>query len=197
MPPLIVIVGVGALGSHLLLGIRNIDVRITLVDFDRVELKNTMSQFHVKQGVGLNKVQALQKTMRMLFGASINGAPVRLSSENLDMLLGGARGHPADLVVDCTDNGEARQLMQAWCTTHDIPLLHGSLAADGAYARVMWTEHFSIDDDGEGGATCEDGEHLPFISWVSAMMAMEVQSFLATGRKRSFHLTPGSVTLIA
>ena len=42
----VVIVGVGALGSHVALLGRNWGVQLKLVDFDRIEQKNTQAQFH-------------------------------------------------------------------------------------------------------------------------------------------------------
>lgn len=60
MANMIVIVGVGALGSHLVQFIRNEQVDIRIIDFDRVEQKNVMSQFHGKPGVGKSKVAALE-----------------------------------------------------------------------------------------------------------------------------------------
>ena len=57
----IVIVGVGALGSHLVLLGRNWSARFVVIDDDRVEQKNTQSQFHSRMGVGRNKAQAMQQ----------------------------------------------------------------------------------------------------------------------------------------
>ena len=56
---MIVITGVGALGSHLVQFIRNEKTAIRVVDFDRVEQKNVLSQFYGRPGVGKNKVLAL------------------------------------------------------------------------------------------------------------------------------------------
>ena len=187
----IVIVGVGALGSHLLLFARNLDAQITAVDFDRVERKNTLSQFHSRMGVGRNKAAAIQQAMQGLFGVRIKSVPHRLTADNVASLLSGA-----DLVIDCVDNAPARQLIQDHVRQEGIPCLHGALAADGSYARVMWDAQFSIDAGGEGQATCEDGEHLPFIAMVSARMAMAVQRFLAEGEQISAHLHPGGMVAV-
>ncbi|MBT3219762.1 MAG: ThiF family adenylyltransferase [Proteobacteria bacterium] len=184
----LVIVGVGALGSHFLLFSRNFKVSFTVVDFDRVESKNTLSQFHSRMGMGRNKALALQQAMRGLFGLRLKAVPHRLTQDNVAQLLG-----EADMVVECVDNQETRLIIEAFVKEQEIPCLHGALAADGAYARVMWSEMFTADSGGEGQATCEDGEHLPFISWVSAQMAAAVQVFITDGTKRSCHLLPGQV----
>jgi len=54
-----------------------------------------------------------------------------------------------------------------------------------------------IDDEtGMGAATCEDGEHLPFITTVSSYMAASIQRFLKDGRKVGFQVHPGGVMVI-
>ena len=187
-PLRIIIVGAGALGSHLLLLSRNLPGQLTVIDFDRVERKNTLSQFHSRMGMGRNKAAALQQAMQGLFGLRIQSVPHRLTADNAAALLSGAA-----LVVDCVDNAPTRALIQSVVRTSDVACLHGALAADGSYARVMWDEVFSIDADGEGQATCEDGEHLPFIAVVAARMAMAIQEYLRDGTKRSVHLHPGGL----
>jgi molybdopterin/thiamine biosynthesis adenylyltransferase len=181
----VVIVGVGALGSHVLQFSRGLGVTFLLVDFDRVEQKNVTSQFHGKPGVGKNKVQALQQTMQLLWGLKVGVVPHKLTSENDDQLLSGS-----DLLVDCLDNGPSRRLVQGFARRTHTPCLHGALAANGVFGRVVWDEDFVIDDADEGAATCEDGAHLPFIVMVSSCIARSVQEFLDTGKKVGFQVTP-------
>ncbi len=185
----IIIIGAGALGSHLVLFGRNWDVSFTVIDFDRVERKNVMSQFHTNMGAGRNKTVALQQSMQGLFGLRVATVPHKVTGENARNLLEGA-----ELVVDCVDNLEARRAIQAAVRELAVPCLHGALAADGGYGRVMWDEVFEADADGsDGDATCEDGEHLPFICLVAARMATTIQQFLEDGRRESVHVHPGGV----
>jgi len=188
----IVVVGAGALGSHLLLLSRNFPAKFTVIDFDRVERKNTLSQFHSKMGVGRNKAQAMQQALQGLFGVRLQAVPHKLTADNAERLLTGA-----DLIVDCVDNAAARELIQGFAKANGVPCLHGALAADGGYARVMWTEAFSIDGGGEGEATCEDGQHLPFIAVAAARMAHTIQHFLSTGSKASAHVHPAGFIAIS
>ncbi len=184
----IVVVGVGALGSHLVPLIRNLGAEIVVVDFDRVEAKNTLSQLHPVGSVGKLKVESLAGAMLLLHKLKIGKIPHKLVPNNVDQILGSATKD--DLIVDCLDNGEARRLVQTFARGAHIPLLHGALAANGAFGRVAWDEGFVVDDAPPGAATCDDGEHLPFISVVSSYIARSVQIFVRTGKKTGFAVSP-------
>lgn len=185
MTKLIVIVGVGALGSHVVQFLRSTAATLRVIDFDRVEQKNVLSQFHGKPSVGKAKVVALQQTMQFLFATKIETIPHKLVEDNAATLLG-----KADLVIDCLDNGEARRLVQAFVRRANVACVHGALAADGGFGRVVWDEHFVVDDATGDGATCEDGEHLPFIGIVSAYLARSAQEYMKSGRKVSLQIAP-------
>ncbi len=189
------VVGVGALGSHFVQFIRNIQGTVQIIDFDRVESKNVSAQFHSKPNVGKSKVVSLGRTMDFLFGRSVQGIPNKLGPDNVEVLLG-PRGPGPSLVVDCLDNAEGRKLIQSHCLTHSIPCLHGALAADGAFGRVEWTERFMIDTGIPGAATCENGEHLPFIALTSAYLARAAQIFLDSGKRVGFSISPAGAICV-
>jgi hypothetical protein len=202
----ITIVGVGALGSHVAMLLRNADAQLRVIDFDRVEQKNTQSQFHGRPHNGKLKVDSLKATMNLLWGSKLQTLSAKLVENNVDELLKGS-----DLVIDCLDNGAARRLVQGYVrrSPYAIPLkfvdgkavesqgvfmlpcLHGALSAQGDFGRVVWDEKFVIDDEGaQGQATCEDGAFLPFIAIVSAYIARSAQVFLAEGEKVGFIVKP-------
>jgi len=206
----VTIVGAGALGSHVMLFARNWEARFRVIDFDRVEQKNVLAQFHSKMGMRQNKALALQKAMGGLFGLNIKPFLHKLTGDNAEALLGGS-----DLVIDCTDNAEARRVIQDFVLKcklcgltkglhdHDLckgswepttEVLHGCLSAAGDFARIIWTENFTPDEEGEPGqATCEDGEQLPFFAMAASVVAQTAQQFLADGTKRNYQLMPGKV----
>jgi tRNA A37 threonylcarbamoyladenosine dehydratase len=82
----VIIVGVGALGSHLAQFLRN-EANLFLIDFDRVEAKNMLSQFHGKPGGGKLKVESLKSTVQFLWGLKLDGAAVKLVDNNVDTRL--------------------------------------------------------------------------------------------------------------
>src|SRR5687767_804738 len=169
----IVFCGVGALGSNAVVACRNLEATFVLVDFDRVESKNCLSQAFVKQSVGKNKADSLKLQLANFWGVKAESFGVRVTEENVATLCGAA-----DLVVDAFDNAKSRRLLSAWARTANKPLLHAAVSADGTFGLVRWDERFVPDEESsEGQATCEGGEHLPLIAMVSATLARTVQDF--------------------
>lgn len=188
----VVIVGVGALGSHVVQFIRSLPIQLRVIDFDRVEQKNVGSQFHGKPSVGKSKVLSLQQTMSFLFSVKVDTIPHKLTELNADSILA-----DQGLIVDCLDNGISRRILQNWVREHSVPCIHGALAAGEDYGRVVWDELFVVDDEpGVGTPTCEDGNHLPFIGYVSSLLAMSIQQFILDGRKMSFQAFSSGSTRI-
>lgn len=185
----VVIVGVGALGSHVVQFMRNMDVDLTVIDMDTVEMKNVASQFHAKGTVRKKKVEGLKQSMNFLFGTRLQTIPHKLTNDNVEQLLGGA-----DLVVDCLDNAEARTCVQDFCSDEHIPCLHGALDGAGSFGRVIWSENFQIDaESAEGQATCEDGQFLPFIAITAAHVARAAQRFIEDDKRIGYTIHPGGV----
>ena len=186
--PLIAVIGVGALGSHFVYGARNLG-KFRAVDFDRVESKNTLSQFHGKPSLGKFKTESVKSTMNLLFGIKLEALPVRLTPANARELLAGA-----DLVVDCLDNFESRSCLQAVVRAMKLPCVHGGLSADGTFGRVVWDEEFTPDAAPVGQqATCENGDNLPFIQVTSGLLVQAAQTYLKSGLKVGLVIQPSDV----
>jgi len=185
----VTIVGVGALGSHVMLFARNWKVGFHLIDFDKVEQKNTQAQFHSRMGLRQNKAQALAKGLLGLYGLKVRATTHKVTTDNVEALLGNSA-----LVIDCTDNIAARKVIQDFCKPNDIPCLHGCLSGGGDFARIVWTDAFVADPEGEEGeATCEDGEQLPFFGMAGGLIAAVAQEFLETGNKRNRMINTGAL----
>lgn len=185
----IIVIGVGALGSHVVQFIRNLDININIIDMDSVETKNVQSQFHSKPNVGKNKVLSLQQSMNFLFGKRISINSNKLVESNAAQLLSSSQGK-TDLIIDCLDNAAARQIVQNYVRKNNIPCLHGALAADGSFGRVVWDENFKIDVESPGAATCENGNELPFIAITSSYIAQACKKFIEDGTKVGFQISP-------
>ena len=186
---MIVIIGMGALGSHALLALRDVGShnQIRVGDFDFIEMKNCASQFHTKLGLRKNKALAIRDALNGLFGVKVEANTNRVTPDNAETILKGA-----DLVIDCTDNGTARRTIAAASKRLGIPLLHGAMNLEGDFARIIWDELFVVDDETPGQATCEDGAHLPFHMLAGSWIAVVAQTFLQTGKRMSIQITPSS-----
>lgn len=190
----IVFCGVGALGSNAVVLCRNlVDVQLVLVDFDRVESKNCLSQAFVKQSVGKNKAEALKLQLSNFWGVKAESFGVRVSESNVATICAAAT-----LIVDAFDNAASRRLLSAHARSVNTPLVHAAVSADGTFGLVRWDERFVADEEAApGAATCEGGEHLPLIGLVSATLARAVQDFTTNGTKRDAMVSLSGVTTTA
>lgn len=178
----VLLVGVGALGSHLAYMLRSEDIAWTFVDFDHVEAKNVLAQFHPRSAVRAGKVAALRSTLLAWNpGLQIRPLNVKFSIEQNGETL--VRGH--DLVIDACDNPEARRELRTVCARLVRPLLHLGVDGAGQVGIVAWDERYTIDPAGAQAATCEGGEHLPMLCRIAAEGALRVQSWLKNREQRS------------
>jgi molybdopterin-synthase adenylyltransferase len=177
--------GVGALGSTAATLCRTLPAALAFADFDRVEARNLLSQAYTRQAVGKNKAEALRLQLRTFYGLETTAYPVRLGPDNVVAVTAGA-----DLLVDCLDNIAGRQLVQAHAGRSGVPSVHAGLSGDGTFGLVRWGERFVPDaEDAPGQATCEAGEHLPFIGLVAATLATVVADYVRTGERRDALVT--------
>jgi len=130
-----VIVGCGALGgtSAELLARAGCG-HLTLIDRDYVEINNLQRQVLFSEADAkevLPKAIAAQRRLRAINShIEIQGVVDDLMAHNADDLLGGA-----NVIVDGTDNFEARYLINDYAVKHGVDWIYG--AALGSYGLVM------------------------------------------------------------
>jgi len=189
----IVFCGVGALGSNAVVACRNLEVQFVVIDFDRVESKNCLSQAFVKPSVGKNKAEALKLQLSNFWGVKAEAFGVRIGEDNVEALCGSA-----DLLVDAFDNAKSRRMLSTFARSAQKPLVHAAVSADGTFGLVRWDERFEPDEEGTpGAATCEGGEHLPLIALIGATLARTVQDFVQKGEKRDAMISLSGVMTTA
>ncbi|QWD62699.1 HesA/MoeB/ThiF family protein [Polynucleobacter sp. MWH-UH25E] len=124
------IIGAGGLGSAAGPYLAAAGVgKITLVDHDVVELTNLQRQvMHTEKTIGKSKVASGQQFLGQLNSSiRVDIVQEKATSHLLAKLL-----PTVDIVLDCTDNFKTRQLINAACVQHQIPLVSGSaLRFDG------------------------------------------------------------------
>ena len=120
----VLILGAGGLGSPAALYLAAAGVgRLTIVDDDAVDLTNLQRQIaHDTASVGLPKVES----MRRAISALNPDVQVRCVQQRADRDLLDALVPEASVVLDCCDNYRTRQLVNASCVAHGVPLVEGA-----------------------------------------------------------------------
>ena len=129
------VVGCGALGSVVALALVRAGVGfLRLIDRDVPERSNLPRQVLFDEAdvaEGLPKAVAAARHLRAINSeAEIEPMVADLTAANVAGLLAGC-----DIIVDGTDNFEARFLVNEWCCRHGVPWVHGG--AIGAEGRVL------------------------------------------------------------
>ncbi len=130
-----VIAGCGALGSFHAAALARAGVgRLTIIDRDYIEPSNLHRQWLFEEAdaaAALPKAIAAERRLKDINSlVSAKGVVADLTARNVDELLGGA-----DIVLDGTDNFEARYLINDFAVSRGIPWIYG--AAVGSYGLTM------------------------------------------------------------
>ncbi len=115
----IAIIGVGGLGSTTaeLLARMN-PKKLILVDFDKVEEINLERQtLYNKNDIGKSKVLCAEKKLKQFCNIEIKNE--KITKENISF-------NNIDLLIDCTDNVEARFAINKYCKENKIPWIYSA-----------------------------------------------------------------------
>lgn len=121
----VLIVGVGGLGCPIAQYLTAAGVgTIGLVDFDRVDISNLQRQvLYTENDIGKDKVSAAKATLERLNSQiTINGLSVKLTQDNVEEIF-----KDYDIIVDATDNFEARYLINDTCVRLEKPEVYGAI----------------------------------------------------------------------
>jgi adenylyltransferase/sulfurtransferase len=129
------VVGCGALGSFHAAALARAGVgRLTIIDRDYVEPANLHRQWLFEESdaaQALPKAVAAQRRLACVNSAvQVHGMVVDLTAGNVSELLG-----DADVILDGTDNFDARYLLNDFAVSRGIPWIYG--AAVGSYGLAM------------------------------------------------------------
>lgn len=132
----VLIVGAGGLGSPAALYLAAAGVgRIGIVDHDTVELSNLQRQvLHTSDRVGSLKTQSARQTLRALNpSVQVDTYDVSLNVSNAEEIVDGY-----DLVIDGTDNFQARYLLNDVCVKLHRPYVYASIFRFEGQLSVFW-----------------------------------------------------------
>ena len=173
----VLIVGLGGLGSPAALYLAAAGVgSLVLADFDCLEISNLQRQIaYQSDQLGDQKTAAMKHRLAklnpeiQLRSINIQMQPQQLS---LEVMM-------ADLVLDCTDNMESRQMINAACVKTNVPLIVG--AASGLSGQLMFFDHRQADSacyhclfaDVEQPLNCTNAGVLgPVVGTIGALQAL-------------------------
>ena len=131
----VAVIGVGGLGSPILTYLALAGVgKLTLIDYDLVEISNLNRQFlHGTSDIGRKKVTSAKEKLKVLNPeVEIHSLSVELTRNNAEELLA---GH--DLVIGALDSLGARLMVNGACTSLGIPYVDGGVKEFGG--RVMFS----------------------------------------------------------
>ena len=176
----VLIVGAGGLGSPVALYLAASGVgHITMADHDVVDLTNLQRQIaHTTARVGHPKVESASQAMLAL------NPEVRVTAlaHKLDAVQLNALVPTVQVVVDCCDNFETRQAVNAACVKHKVPLVSGAaIRMDGQLAVYDTRDDkspcyaciFPPDQAPEEVLCSTMGVLAPLVGVIGTMQAME------------------------
>lgn len=176
------VVGCGALGSFHAAALARAGVgKLTLIDRDYVEESNLQRQWlytEADAAAALPKaVAAMQAIAAINSGVDVRAEVVDLRSDNIADLLAGA-----DVVLDGTDNFDARYLLNDYCIRAGLPWIYGgAVAGGGVVMPVLPGETACLacifpEPPASGAPTCETAGVLA--SATAAVAAFQVAEAL-------------------
>ncbi len=180
------IIGAGGLGSPAAMYLACSGVgNITIVDDDTVDLTNLQRQImHSTASLGKAKVLSAQNTLAQLNPAvQVRALQTRADAQLLQSLV-----LQADVVLDCSDNFQTRQAINAACVQQRIPLVSGAaIGMDGQIAVYDLRDDkapcyacvFAPDAPPEEARCATMGVLAPLVGVIGAMQALEALKLLA------------------
>lgn len=121
----VLIVGMGGLGNPVAMYLASAGVgHITLIDHDKVDISNLHRQILFQEAdIGQLKVEAAKaKLLAMNSQLNVQAHAFRLTKENASAIIS---GH--NLVIDCTDDFQTKQLINDTTYELQIPFVYGSI----------------------------------------------------------------------
>ncbi len=151
--------------------------KITLVDFDTVELSNLQRQvLHTDADIGKLKVESAAQSLGQLNpNTTINTISKKLNDDELLDLI---QSH--DVVLDATDNVDTRNQLNKLCFKTSTPLVSGAaIRMEGQISVFTYKENEPCYNClsalfGTNALTCvEAGVMAPVVGIIGAMQALE------------------------
>ncbi|MDQ2902052.1 MAG: ThiF family adenylyltransferase [Chloroflexota bacterium] len=180
----ITICGAGTLGGNLAEMLARMGfTRLTLIDKDRVEMRNLSTQPYSRAEVGAPKARALANMLYRSVQAKLEPAVVELTSTNSESLL-----RESALVIDAFDNRAARLVVSDTARALQLPCLHIGFSPDGLYGSGIWEPHYLV-PQAVPGDPCDYPLTRPLALMLTALAARAICDLFSQGQRHDFELT--------
>ncbi|MFP2237931.1 molybdopterin-synthase adenylyltransferase MoeB [Pseudescherichia vulneris] len=180
----ILVVGLGGLGCAAAQYLAAAGIgQMTLLDFDTVSLSNLQRQtLHSDATIGQPKVESARDALARI-NPHVQFQCINAQLDDAELL---AQIAAHDVVLDCTDNVQIRNQLNAGCSQHKTPLVSGAAIRMEGQISV-----FTYQDGepcyrclsrlfGENALTCvEAGVMAPLVGVIGSLQAMETLKLLA------------------
>jgi molybdopterin/thiamine biosynthesis adenylyltransferase len=179
----ILVCGAGSLGGNLVDNLTRLQFEnISVVDFDRVSNDNLATQPYVKSDIGKLKVSALSLQTYKNLGVKLKIHTSKLEHFNINKIF--TESSP-DIVVDCFDNTESRQLVFDYTQSHDIPCVHGGMV-DG-FGEVKWNNYYKIPMKSDNDV-CDYPLTRTLINLVVARLVESIINYIDKSEQNAYHV---------
>ena len=173
----VLIIGVGGVGQHVSTYlITNGIKKMTIVDFDKVELSNLNRQILLtEEDIGRYKVEVVKEVLlKKNSEAQITSINQKIDAQNIEKLI-----HGYDVIVDAVDNWETKLIIAKAEKDKNIPLLH--VGVDGNKGQFALFKNKSLLDivDSKVKASPHDGVMGPMVGLLSSFGSLLLLHFLA------------------
>lgn len=175
----VLVIGLGGLGSPVATYLAAAGIgELVLVDFDHVDLSNLQRQIiHTTNSVGEHKVESAKARIGELNPeVKVETIATKLEGDALAREV-----ERATIVVDCTDNFEARFVLNEACVKAGTPLVSGAAIRFEGQVSVFNNDGESpcyrclYRDEGEEELRCsENGILAPVVGVIGTLQATEV-----------------------
>ena len=193
----VTLIGCGGLGSTIANSLVRAGVgRIKIVDRDYVEKENLLHQILYNEDdarMHMPKAKAAQRYLQKINSdVEIEAVVADVHYRNIEEMIGGS-----DVVMDGTDNFEARYLMNDACLKRNIPWIYGTAAGSrGMTATIVpgltpcLRCIFPLVPPPEGIRTCDtEGVIVSVVQMVASLQVVEGLKLLTGEKKPSGGLT--------
>lgn len=173
----VLILGVGGVGQHVATYlVTNGITKLTIVDFDNVEISNLNRQILLtEEDIGKGKVNVVKKALNARnSNALIETIECKIDESNISKII----DHKYDVVIDCLDNWTGKLIISKECLKQRIPLLH--IGVDGMRGQYVIFENTSLHSivNNDIINAPKEGVMGPMVGAVSSLAAVHLLNYL-------------------